>query len=134
MLIHNIKYICTLIYIVLFKKEDYAFYIGIMYNLESTGLKIKEIRKRKKISQEKLAEMVSMNTRSILRLENAQNIPTIETLDKIAKALNVSIADFFETQTTKNKDEIIEDINKCLLTMNIEELKNFYKAVYYFIH
>ena len=105
-----------------------------MYNLESTGLKIKEIRKRKKISQEKLAEMVSMNTRSILRLENAQNIPTIETLDKIAKALNVSIADFFETQTTKNKDEIIEDINKCLLTMNIEELKNFYKAVYYFIH
>ncbi|MBQ8886462.1 MAG: helix-turn-helix transcriptional regulator [Candidatus Gastranaerophilales bacterium] len=105
-----------------------------MYNLESTGLKIKEIRKRKKISQEKLAEMVSMNTRSILRLENAQNIPTIETLDKIAKALNVSISDFFETQTTKNKDEIIEDINKCLLMMNTDELKNFYKAVYYFIH
>lgn len=105
-----------------------------MYNLESIGLKIKEIRKLKKISQEKLAEMVSMNTRSILRLENAQNIPTIETLGKIAKALNVSIADFFETQTTKNKDEIIEDINKCLLTMKTEELKNFYKAVYYFIH
>ena len=57
-----------------------------MTDLNHIGTKIKEIRKRKKISQEKLAELVSMNNRSILRIENQQNLPTLETLAKIAAA------------------------------------------------
>ena len=106
-----------------------------MQNIELLGLKIKEIRKRKRISQEKLAELVGMNTRSILRLENAQSIPTIDTLSKVTMALDVNIVDLFETNTNKNnKNEIIADINSCMNNMSLEELKNFYKAVYYFIH
>ncbi|MCD7879247.1 MAG: helix-turn-helix domain-containing protein [Candidatus Gastranaerophilales bacterium] len=105
-----------------------------MINLELIGHRIKEIRKSKKISQEKLAEMVSMNTRSILRLENAQTIPTLDTLDKIAKALDININYFFENETIKNRKEIIKDINSCLNLMTDEELKKFYKAVYNYIH
>lgn len=105
-----------------------------MFDTESIGIKIKEIRKRKKISQEKLAEMVSMNHRSIVRLENNQTIPTLETLEKIAVALGVRISDFFEDKTVKKRNDIIKDINDCVETMSDEELKNFYKAVYYFIH
>ena len=105
-----------------------------MFDTESIGIKIKEIRKRKKISQEKLAEMVSMNHRSIVRLENNQTIPTLETLEKIAVALGVRISDFFEDKTVKKRNDIIKDINDCVATMSDEELKNFYKAVYYFIH
>lgn len=105
-----------------------------MFDTESIGIKIKEIRKRKKISQEKLAEMVSMNHRSIVRLENNQTIPTLETLEKIAVVLGVRISDFFEDKTVKKRNDIIKDINDCVATMSDEELKNFYKAVYYFIH
>ncbi len=105
-----------------------------MFDTESIGIKIKEIRKRKKISQEKLAEMVSMNHRSIVRLENNQTIPTLETLEKIAVVLGVRISDFFEDKTVKKRNDIIKDINDCVAAMSDEELKNFYKAVYYFIH
>jgi len=106
----------------------------IMDNLQNLGLKIKEIRKKKRISQEKLAEMVSMNTKSILRLENAQNIPTLETLSKISRVLDIKIADLFEIQEFQNREDIIQDISNCLKKMNDEELKKFYKSVYYYIH
>ncbi len=105
-----------------------------MNNSELIGKKIKEIRKRKKISQEKLAEMTEMNHRSILRLENSQCTPTIETLEKIAKALNVKVIDFFATETIKSREDLIKDINDCLLAMEDAELQKFYKSVYYFIH
>lgn len=105
-----------------------------MYNSKLIGLKIKEIRRSKNISQEKLAEMVSMNTRSILRLENAQSSPTLETLEKIAQALNVDIKLFFETETLETREQIINDINKNLNIMSDKDLKNFYKAVYHFMN
>lgn len=105
-----------------------------MYNSELIGKKIKEIRKNKKISQEKLAEMVAMNTRSILRLENAQSSPTLETLEKIAEALNVDIKVFFETETLESRSAILENINNSLHKMSDNELKTFYKAVYHFIN
>lgn len=105
-----------------------------MFNLELIGKKIKEIRKRKKISQEALAEMVKMNARSILRLENAKTLPTLETLKRIATALSVDISDFFETNSFKCREDIIKDVNSCLISMSDDELKIFYKAVYNFIH
>lgn len=105
-----------------------------MYNSELIGKKIKEIRKSKKISQEKLAEMVAMNTRSILRLENAQSSPTLETLEKVADALNVDIKVFFETETLESRSAILENINNSLNKMSDSELKTFYKAVYHFIN
>ncbi len=105
-----------------------------MFDTKLIGLKIKEIRKRKKISQEKLAEMVMMNHRSIVRLENSQSVPTVETLEKIAVALDVSISDFFETKMIKTRTEIVEDINNLIKQMNDDELRTFYKAVYYYIH
>ncbi len=105
-----------------------------MYNLKAVGLKIKEIRKNKKISQEKLAELVSMNIKSIIRLENAQGSPSVETLFRISEALEVKITDLFENQEFKNRTEIICDINDCINLMDDAELKKFYKTVYYYMH
>ena len=105
-----------------------------MQNLKLIGEKIKKIRKNRKISQEKLAEMISMNQRSILRIENAQSLPTIETLQKISNVLNVNITDFFENEELKNKEEIIADINKHLEMASEEKLKIFYKAIHNFLN
>ena len=105
-----------------------------MLNLDLIGARIKEIRKRKKISQEKLAEMVCMNHRSIVRLENSYSKPSIETLEKIAAALGVRVIDFLETETVKNRSQIVDEINQCIVSMTDEELHTFYKAVYHFIH
>ena len=98
-----------------------------MFDLLSIGKKIKKLRKEKKISQEKLAEMISMNHRSILRIENSQTVPTLETLCKIAETLEVDIVDFFEQQKILNRDDIIKQINNKLDELTDEELMVFYK-------
>ena len=105
-----------------------------MTDLNHIGTKIKEIRKRKKISQEKLAELVSMNNRSILRIENQQNLPTLETLAKIAEVLEVPITDFFEGSCPRNRQEVIANVNMLMEKMNDKELQTFYKAIYHFYY
>ena len=103
-----------------------------MSKIALVGEKIKEIRRSKKISQERLAEMISMNHRTINRIENCHTMPTLETLDKIATALEVNLSDFFQTQTLKSRKEIIKDILNILNRLSDKELRTFYKAVYNF--
>ena len=105
-----------------------------MADFNHIGTKIKEIRKRRKISQEKLAELVSMNNRSILRIENQQNLPTLEILAKIAEVLEVPITDFFEGSTPMNRQEVINSINSIMAKMTDKELQTFYKAIYHFYY
>lgn len=105
-----------------------------MSDLKLIGQKIKQIRKKRKISQEKLAEMVSMNHRSIVRLENAQTMPTLETLQKISKVLNVEIVDFFKTEYLESREDIIKKIVDYLTNASDAEVKTFYKAVYTFFN
>lgn len=62
--------------------------------MSNIGKNIKKFRKEKNISQDRLSKLadVSLNLIVKLELDNNQN-PTIETLQKIAKALDVSIED-----------------------------------------
>ena len=58
-----------------------------MNTRELLGLKIKEYRKNKKLTQEKLAEILELDVGYISKLEVGRNFPTIGTLEKIAKVL-----------------------------------------------
>jgi transcriptional regulator with XRE-family HTH domain len=53
---------------------------------------IKKLRKEKGISQDKLSKLADLSLNTIVNIENGNNPnPTIETLQKIAKALGISI-------------------------------------------
>ena len=98
-------------------------------NLKLIGKRIKEIRKKQKLSQEKLAKMTSMNHRSIVRLENAHTLPTLESLDKITKALNIELTSLFKTKHLQNKKELLKGINGIAEKLSEEELKKLYKIL-----
>lgn len=53
------------------------------------GQTLQKVRKSKKISQEELAEILSMHRTYIGFIERGERNPTIRTLYKIAKALKV---------------------------------------------
>ncbi|GBF22641.1 hypothetical protein tpqmel_0045 [Candidatus Gastranaerophilus sp. (ex Termes propinquus)] len=59
------------------------------------GSRIKEIRKRKKLTQEKLAEMVGIEPNNLCRIENGKNFPTPENLAKISKSLEIEVFELF---------------------------------------
>ncbi len=59
--------------------------------------KIKRIREKMGLSQKKLARLADVSNNTIINIEaGRQGNPTIETLKKIAKALNVPIEDLIK--------------------------------------
>lgn len=63
---------------------------------EEVGAKIREIRKEKGISQEKLALLAELDRTYITSVERGKRNISIINLEKIAKALNVKIGAFFD--------------------------------------
>jgi len=60
------------------------------------GLKIKELRKIKGISQEKLANLAEIDRTYLPTIEKGDRNVSIEVVEKLAKALNVKVKDLFD--------------------------------------
>lgn len=59
--------------------------------------KIKQLREKKGLSQEKLARIADVSNNTIVNIESGkQTNPTIETVSKIAKALGVDIEELLK--------------------------------------
>lgn len=55
---------------------------------------IMRLRKQKSLSQEKLARLSDVANNTIIKMESGENDnPTLETLRKVAKALDISVDD-----------------------------------------
>jgi transcriptional regulator with XRE-family HTH domain len=60
------------------------------------GARIKKLRQKKNITQNKLAIECNFEKASMSRIESGQTNPTIRTLYKISKALDVNLIDLFK--------------------------------------
>lgn len=58
--------------------------------------RIREIRELRNLTKSQLAKKAGISTATISKLENYKESPTIETLEKIAIALNVKVADLLD--------------------------------------
>ncbi len=63
---------------------------------DKIGLKIKLLRMKQNLSQEELGAKASVSATSIGSIERGQSSPTIETLDKIAAALNIELKELVD--------------------------------------
>jgi transcriptional regulator with XRE-family HTH domain len=63
---------------------------------ELLGARIREIRKGLQLSQEQLSEKVDVDPRYISRIELGKCYPSLETLESIARSLNVELRELFE--------------------------------------
>ena len=77
---------------------------------ELLGKRIKELRKKKGLTQEKLAELAKIETPSLSNIENGKNYPNHETLDKISSALNVSPYELFIFEYYANNEKLIDEM------------------------
>ncbi|MCD6232924.1 helix-turn-helix transcriptional regulator [bacterium] len=57
---------------------------------------IRKLRQKKGMSQDRLSKEADLALNTIVKIETGENPnPTLETLEKIAKALGVSVSDLF---------------------------------------
>ena len=71
--------------------------------MKEVGNRIREIRKRKGLSQEELAELAKINLRTIQRIETNVNEPSGKTLNLLCNALEVNIEELVEYGKTEDK-------------------------------
>jgi transcriptional regulator with XRE-family HTH domain len=65
-----------------------------MSNNQNLSNNIKKLREAKGLSQEKLARLADVANNTLIKMESGENNnPTLETLKKVAKALEVSVDD-----------------------------------------
>jgi len=66
-------------------------------NASNISDNIKKYRNKADISQDRLSKLADVTYNTIIKIESGANInPTIDTLTKIAKALNVSVDDLIK--------------------------------------
>lgn len=87
------------------------------------GQRIKYFRKTKKLTQEQLAELVGMEPNSISIIESGRNFPTLNSLEKIANALDIELNILFRYRQIKDNSQIIDKINHELTKLNDEKLE-----------
>ncbi|WP_133621458.1 helix-turn-helix domain-containing protein [Hydromonas duriensis] len=79
------------------------------------GEQIRRIRKAKLLSQEVLSEKIGIDPKSLGRIEKGDYYPAIDTLMRLAVALEVSIKDFFPDDVKKSSDNpVLADIRHAL--------------------
>ena len=114
----------------------------------NTGKKIKDLRKKVNLSQERFAEMLCVNNKVVSRWENDNTYPDITLLAKIATIFNVStdflldvnqekvkkeIDDFCDYVSDKyHKGEINEDLLKEIITYSNKYPNNYPLKVFLF--
>lgn len=94
------------------------------------GKRIKELRERKKLTQERLAEKVGLDLQTISRIETGYYFTSFENLEKLANALDVTMADLFNFGHLKTKEELIKEINTELLTSSEKDVQRIHKLIF----
>lgn len=66
-------------------------------NLKNFGSRIQELRRKNNLTQSELAEKIELSTNFIGMVERGERNTSVDKIFKLAKAFNISLAQFFET-------------------------------------
>jgi transcriptional regulator with XRE-family HTH domain len=85
---------------------------------------MKKYRKKKRLSQMKLAELLDTSTSYIGEIEINSRVPSMDMVERIAKALNVEPFRLFVDDTARNSGDLppADDYLDCLTTIERQDL------------
>lgn len=92
------------------------------------GKRLRELRKRKGINQEKLAELINVDPTTISNIENGKNYPSLINLENLLNVLNSSFLEAFDFAHKDNNTDLLVQINEKLKN-NPDKIVDFYKIV-----
>ncbi len=94
-------------------------------NRMKTGEKIKELRIKKSMTQEDLADKTDLSVRTIQRIENGEVDPRMYTLSVIAKALETEVEEFNENTEHIKQQKIKSENQKWFALMHLSGIGCF---------
>lgn len=88
------------------------------------GLRLKAIREQRGITQQELAELIDRSVESVSNIERGAAEPSLETLGRLSKSLNVTIADLAEPYEASRKMDAARTKAEASILEIIKQLDN----------
>ena len=98
------------------------------------GARIKEIRAKKGITQERLSERMEINPKYLSSIERGKENPTLNTLIKLSESLEVDIGEIFSFVEAEDPHRRKSQILSLLDEADSEQLKLIFKVLSVVIH
>lgn len=95
------------------------------------GSKIKRLRQKRGITQEQLAEMADISTRSLSGIELGENFMTAQTLENILRSLDINIEELFASDHLKSTEDLLTEIYTMVdkIKYDRDQVENIYKII-----
>ena len=90
---------------------------------ELIGARIKSIRDAKGMTQERLAEVMDINSKYLSNIERGKENPTLDMLIKLANALEVEMWEMFDFGHEVSLKELRETMSRFLKELDDEKLR-----------
>ena len=96
---------------------------------ELIGRRIKEARQAKGLSQEALSEKIGMSAKYLSSVERGKENPTLDTLVKLADALEIETSELFNYQHKKSPEELRQLVSRLMDEGHDEKLRLMAKII-----
>ncbi len=93
------------------------------------GARIKEIRRRQRLSQEKLAERAGISAQYVSNIERGRENPTLDMLLRLADSLRVSLGGMCDYESMEDQRKVRAAIQQMLRTGDVERLRVAFKVL-----
>lgn len=93
------------------------------------GLRLKEIRKKKDITQFQLAEKAGIDAKHMSHIETGRSFPKADLIEKFANALEINYSELFCFKCEYPREKMISDINEQLKFAKDDKLNMIYRML-----
>lgn len=93
------------------------------------GKRIRELRKSNGLTQEKLAELIGMETPNVSKMENGLHFPQLENLKKLSLIFNIELKDLFDFEHFNSREELLIKIDKFIKKADNKDIELLYKFI-----
>ncbi|MFR1672473.1 MAG: helix-turn-helix domain-containing protein [Candidatus Gastranaerophilaceae bacterium] len=100
-----------------------------MDNKKLLGKRIKQIRKSLGYTQEKLSELIDIETSSLSGIESGRFFPSLHVLNKMSEVLDIELIEFFRFETVNIPKNIDEQITNMINKQSSERKEIIYKIL-----
>jgi transcriptional regulator with XRE-family HTH domain len=98
------------------------------------GARVRELRRNREMSQDQLSEQIGIDPKHLSRIELGKSFPYMETLEAIAKSLQVELKDLFDFShleahlvDKKQIEDLLDGLNQDKLRLVYKVLKSLVK-------
>lgn len=98
-------------------------------DLKLLGNRIKDLRIKQHLSQDKLGELTGLNGKYLGEVERGNANISINNLSKISIALNIPLINLVDINHEQDKEILIDELHKIINSANTKQLKLIYKII-----